>query len=87
MIRATIRCEAGHEQELNYGEGFDRAYVESHLTIMCGGFLKPIGVNMPGYRCEHREGSPLNMKRPPCGAKLSFEIGEVVPLAEPEKPF
>lgn len=64
--KVTFKCEKGHEQTLTYkGDGFTREYVESACVLMAGGFLKPIGREMPGFPCGI------------CGTKVSFEIEEV----------
>lgn len=72
---ARFKCENGHEQEIKYGDGFSREYVEDHCTLMFGGRLHSIGKEMPGLGCGWAD----NNRGPTCGATVNWVVDEVPP--------
>ncbi len=66
---AKFKCENGHEQEIKYGEGFSRQYVEDHCALMFGGRLHSIDKVMPGQSCAWSE-----KDGPGCGAKVTWTV-------------
>lgn len=64
-------CAAGHSQRMTYGEGFTEDMVHDHAAMMCGGTLRSIGAEMPGYPCAWGDGGAA------CGAKTRFLIESV----------
>ena len=70
---ARFQCENGHQQEIKYGDGFSREYVEDHCSLMFGGRLHSIGKEMPSHGCGWVEDNG-----PTCGENVHWWVVEDV---------
>jgi hypothetical protein len=65
----TLRCDKGHVQRIEFTPEMGEAEAHDFGVLLCGGVLKSIGREMPGYPCQwSKDGAP------PCGGKVSFEV-------------